>query len=311
MKVYRVIDKGVELQSFYNKEDAKKFINDLRIKSEFYGVPIDIEVEEVNIEESYKLINHRILLKGLVDISTGNIEDSQMSLIKVEKDLKDILVTKIKPYYFINLAEVSIESDINQDKKELREKLIEFGKKVPTEIYNNFETYEDRLSYESREFLRKMNQEIAYSLHIKLNDKDEIFKLLKEEYELMSLSRLEGDEELYQYYLENFKLVNYINKLSYEFNLEKYVKEYLTGLIENRENEYRKYKWRIIVKEQFTKENYQIYSGLDYDRAKILTNRFNNDNSSERDRRLFLEDIFGKGLSLVFQFSEFEMKRAD
>ena len=311
MKVYRVIDKGVELQSFYNKEDAKKFINDLRIKSEFYGVPIDIEVEEVNIEESYKLINHRILLKGLVDISTGNIEDSQMSLIEVEKDLKDILVTKIKPYYFINLAEVSIESDINQDKKELRERLIESGKKVPTEIFNNFETYEDRLSYESREFLRKMNQEIAYSLHIKLNDKDEIFKLLKEEYELMSLSRLEGDEELYQYYLENFKLVNYINKLSYEFNLEKYVKEYLTGLIENRENEYRRYKWRIIVKEQFTKENYQIYSGLDYDRAKILTDRFNNDNSSERDRRLFLEDIFGKGLSLVFQFSEFEMKRVD
>ena len=311
MKVYRVIDKGVELQSFYNKEDAKKFINDLRIKSEFYGVPIDIEVEEVNIEESYKLINHRILLKGLVDISTGNIEDSQMSLIEVEKDLKDILVTKIKPYYFINLAEVSIESDINQDKKELRERLIESGKKVPTEIFNNFETYEDRLSYESREFLRKMNQKIAYSLHIKLNAKDEIFKLLKEEYELMSLSRLEGDEELYQYYLENFKLVNYINKLSYEFNLEKYVKEYLTGLIENRENEYRRYKWRIIVKEQFTKENYQIYSGLDYDRAKILTDRFNNDNSSERDRRLFLEDIFGKGLSLVFQFSEFEMKRVD
>lgn len=308
MKVYRVKDKGVEIQIFQSKEDAERFIKDIEIKSKFYEVPVDIEIEGINIEDSYKSVNHRILTKGLVDISTGKLEDSQMSLLEVEKDLKDILVTKIKPYYFINLAEVLIESDINQDKEELRKKLIELGKKVPTEIYNSFKTYEDRLSYESRESLRKMNQEIAYLLHIRLDEKkDEIFNLLKKEYELMSLTGLEGDEKLFQYYLMNWRKINQYRN----FNLEKYVKEYLSGLIGNREEEYRKYNWKIIVKELITEEYYQIYSGLEYDEARVLVNRFNKDNSLERERRLFLEDLLGKNFSVAFQFSEFKMKRAD
>lgn len=256
--------------------------------------------------------NNVKLVKLLVNFSSGELQDKTVVDFKGKRD-------EVIPYYFLNLIEINIIENA-------KDKAIRFDNfirgliksKIGELEENLFSTYEERKGFELAESLREMNQDIGYSLQIKLDESDCIFNLLKHSYEILTLTVLEGDEERFSIYLDAWKSIKKGiksgNLLNYSegdlINLEKVAGDFLKRLIEIREEEYKKHLWKVVVEiQRFNKEYYQVYSDLEYKKAKSIINDLNNIYSQEDSRREFLQSLAGRDLLDILKIDKFSMRR--